>query len=81
MYLQATCESVPSRPRPPDAQIACLLALSQTESITGNLEDASGTTRLEATIYITAWQALAGVAKASASSRLAPRYKQGRAPG
>ncbi|CAM9605603.1 unnamed protein product, partial [Sphacelaria rigidula] len=44
-------------------QIACLVGLTQLERATGNLDNAAGTTRLEATIYITAWQALAGVAK------------------
>ncbi|CAM9245362.1 unnamed protein product [Scytosiphon promiscuus] len=46
-------------------QIACLAALTQTEPILGDLKEATpGSTRyLEATIYITAWQALAGVAK------------------
>lgn len=46
-------------------QITCLAALTQTEAILGDLSEAkSGSTRyLEATVYITAWQALAGVAK------------------
>ncbi|CAB1108883.1 unnamed protein product [Ectocarpus sp. CCAP 1310/34] len=46
-------------------QIVCLSALTQTEPVLGDLKEATpGNTRyLEATIYITAWQALAGVAK------------------
>ena len=46
-------------------QITCLVALTQTEPILGDLTKAKpGSTRyMEATIYITAWQALAGVAK------------------
>ncbi|CAM9266029.1 unnamed protein product, partial [Hapterophycus canaliculatus] len=46
-------------------QIACLAALTQTEPILGDLKEATpGSTRyFEATVYITAWQALAGVAK------------------
>lgn len=46
-------------------QIVCLTALTQTEPIVGDLDEAtSGSTQyLGATIYITAWQALAGVAK------------------
>ncbi|CAM9206355.1 unnamed protein product [Ectocarpus fasciculatus] len=46
-------------------QIVCLSALTQTEPVLGDLKEATpGSTRyLEATIYITAWQALAGVAK------------------
>eukprot|EP00903_Cladosiphon_okamuranus_P007581 g7354.t1 len=46
-------------------QIICLAALTQTEPVLGDLSEAtSGSTRyIEATIYITAWQALAGVAK------------------
>lgn len=52
-------------PRALCIQIACLVALTQTEPVLGDLSEAtSGSTRyLEATIYITAWQALAGVAK------------------
>lgn len=47
------------------SQILCLTALTQTEPVLGDLKEATpGSTRyLEATIYITAWQALAGVAK------------------
>ncbi len=46
-------------------QIACFVALTQTDPILGDLKEAQpGSTRyMEATIYITAWQALAGVAK------------------
>lgn len=46
-------------------QIVCLTALTQTEQIVGSLSEAtSGSTRyLEATLYITGWQTLAGVAK------------------
>ncbi|CAM9980606.1 unnamed protein product, partial [Pylaiella littoralis] len=46
-------------------QIVCLVALTQTEPVLGDLKEATpGSTRyMEATIYITAWQALAGVAK------------------
>ena len=46
-------------------QIGCLLALTVKEPILGDLREAKpGSTRyMEATIYITAWQALAGVAK------------------
>ncbi|CBJ30465.1 putative membrane transporter (ISS) [Ectocarpus siliculosus] len=46
-------------------QIICLSALTQTEPVLGDLREATPGSRryLEATIYITAWQALAGVAK------------------
>ncbi|CAM9497833.1 unnamed protein product [Ascophyllum nodosum] len=46
-------------------QIVCLSALTQTERIVGSLSEAtSGSARyMEATLYITAWQTLAGVAK------------------
>eukprot|EP00752_Nemacystus_decipiens_P003165 g2929.t1 len=46
-------------------QIICLAALTHTEPVLGDLTEAtSGSTRyIEATIYITAWQSLAGVAK------------------
>eukprot|EP00752_Nemacystus_decipiens_P003589 g3308.t1 len=46
-------------------QVVCLAALTQTEAIVGDLTEAtSGSTPyIEATVYITAWQALAGVAK------------------
>lgn len=49
-------------------KIICLAALTQTEPVLGDLKEAtSGSTRYkEATIYITAWQALAGVAKVNA---------------
>lgn len=48
-------------------QIACFVALTQIEPLLGDLTEAQpGSTRyMEATIYITAWQALAGVAKVS----------------
>ncbi|CAM9804462.1 unnamed protein product, partial [Ascophyllum nodosum] len=46
-------------------QIVCLSALTQTERIVGSLSEVtSGSARyMEATLYITAWQMLAGVAK------------------
>lgn len=54
-------------------QIVCLAALTQTEPVLGDLAEAtSGSTRyIEATIYITAWQALAGVAKVNERSTAA----------
>ncbi|CAM9495030.1 unnamed protein product [Chrysoparadoxa australica] len=44
-------------------QIACLCALTGVNSVFGDLTEAEGQERVEATIYITAFQALAGVAK------------------
>lgn len=58
----------------PLQQIACLVGLTQTEAATGNLDDAKGTTRLKATIYITAWQALAGVAKVICQGKKIDKY-------
>lgn len=54
-------------------QIVCLAALTQTEPVLGDLAEATpGSTRyMEATIYITAWQALAGVAKVNERSTAA----------
>eukprot|EP00903_Cladosiphon_okamuranus_P018339 g16871.t1 len=46
-------------------QIICLAALTQTEAIVGDLKEATSGSApyIQATFYITAWQALAGVAK------------------
>lgn len=53
-------------------QIACLAALTQTEGVVGKLANAtSGSPAyMKATIYITAWQTLAGVAKVQPVGRL-----------